>query len=581
MHRIQKGANACRKKDQARWQSYSRTAPIYLAAAFLLLCILSAYMQIGKRLYPADPIRPVIIYFAYTSLLAIWWAAIHSRVTQRNIRVFLSVENILMLFGMTIRFIQEAFWNQMVNEAFSIADMFLARFSGYCTNIAFILIPLIGLYASFGLGKTEEYRFDRRLYALFIPAILLALMVLTNDLHNFVYQALQDEAQNFRYYRPNIGFYLFIAWAFSLLFVRILILYRKSREPGVVKRIRLVPLFITVMLILVNIPHIVTFFLLEYELLGQEVTLFFLEILVWESCILIGMVPVNTHYDEVFDRSTVAMRIVDESGRPYLNSTNAPELSEDMFDLLKQKTTVRTHDNKELHLHKIRGGYSIWQSDVSRTIAVIDELQSSAEKLELEGELLRQEMKTRSDEAAVKEQLRIYNQLTKEVGGQLALLSDLLEERELVADKTELFKKICVIGTYIKRRCNLRLIEQSDGSIQNKDLELCYHDLAGCLRQMDVEADVLWNTTNTLAPEFAIFTVDAFEFLLEYERFELQSIIVAFEIDATLSIQVHSGVGRPEKIPLEELRRMNRENFDMRWKTFEKGYQVFFSNGRY
>lgn len=205
-----------------------------------------------------------------------------------------------------------------------------------------------------------------------------------------------------------------------------------------------------------------------------------------------------------------------------------------MLETLKRQTTVRTPEGQELHLHAIHGGYAVWQSDVSQTIAFIDALQKSAEKLEHEGELLRQELKIRSDEAAVKEQNRIYNQLTDEIGDQLTLLRNLLEKREWVTDKAVLFKKICLIGTYIKRRCNLRLIEQSDGGISNQELALCYQELAGCLRQMGVAAEACWRGAKTLAPEFAIFTLDVFELLLEHERFEPHSINVTFGSDRDL-----------------------------------------------
>jgi hypothetical protein len=129
------------------------------------------------------------------------------------------------------------------------------------------------------------------------------------------------------------------------------------------------------------------------------------------------MVPVNTHYEEVFDRSTIAMRITDEDGRTRLKSAGASELSAEMFSLLKRQAAVRTPEGQELHIHAVRGGYAVWQNDVSRTVAAIDELHKTAERMEHEGELLRQELKVRSDETAVKEQNRIYNQLTDEIGG--------------------------------------------------------------------------------------------------------------------------------------------------------------------
>jgi hypothetical protein len=302
--------------------------------------------------------------------------------------------------------------------------------------------------------------------------------------------------------------------------------------------------------------------------------MYFLEVMVWESCIIAGMVPVNTHYEDVFDRSTIAVQILDKDGRRCLKSTNAPEVPGELFDRLKTQTPVRTPEGHELHLHEIRGGYAVWRRDVSETIAVIAELRKSAEKLEHEGELLRQELKIRSDEAAVKEQNRIYSQLTDEIGGQLLLLRTMLDKHECVADMSGLFRKICLVGTYIKRRCTLRLALQSDENLPNKDLELCYHELAGCLQQMGVETDVFLVDTGTIAPEFAVFALDLFESLLEHEKFELHSINVTFETRNAFSMLVQPRNRPPGPISVDILRRTNKNGYDIQCRASEKGYQV-------
>jgi transposase-like protein len=121
-------------------------------------------------------------------------------------------------------------------------------------------------------------------------------------------------------------------------------------------------------------------------------------------------------------------------------------------------------------MYRLRSGCLIWQQDVSQLRSVIRQLQKTAAELEEEGALLSQELKLRSEEAAVTEQNRIYNQLTAEVGPQLSLLRQLLQKRDAAPDREALFEKICLLGTYVKRRCSLRLIEQSDGTVACEDL---------------------------------------------------------------------------------------------------------------
>ena len=562
---------------------------IYLISTFVVLCIASAYWQISKRIFPADAIRPVLIYSLYATLLAIWCVAIHSRVTQRNMRIYLTAENILMLFGMTIRFIQEMYWYRFTIDVLSINDILLMRFSGYCTNIAFILIPLFGFYASFGLTKTEEYRFNRIWHFLLVPAASLTLIVLTNDVHHFVYKLTYDETRSTLYYHPNIGFNILIGWTFSLLLLRIFMIYRRSLYPGWFmtkeekndsRRIngtrltKLVPLLFTVLIALANIPYIATSFVVEFELLEQEVTLFFLEILVWESCILVGMVPVNTHYDEVFDRSTIAMQIIDKDGRNYLRSHGAPIITPAMFNKLKEIKSVRTPEGIDIHIQPIHGGYSVWQNDVSQTIAVIEELCQSLEELEKDAVFIQNELAIKSEEVAIKEQNAIYNRLITDVGRQISLIRNNLDECCNASDKNLIFKKICSIGIYIKRRCHLRLVEQSDGAISNAELQLSFYEIINYLNDAGIKAEVLWHTTKNLSPEFAIYTLDVFEALLEQELLNIYAISIDFKTDATIFVQVKFCGDVPKKIPVVELQRLCNNHYNIKCHLINEGYQI-------
>ena len=550
----------------------------WVIAAFALFCIVSAYYRVSATLFPDDPIHPPVVFFIYLLLLTVWWNTIRNRVTQSNMRIFLQAEHAFMLIGITTRFLQDAFLPYYSQDVFLYQNTFIMRMSGYFTIIPMIILPLLGLYAAFGLGKAEEYRFNRKWYYLLIPAGILILLTLTNDIHFFVFRSLENAESN-RNYHPNIGLYIIIAWAFTLLFIRIILIYFRGRELRDYSRLSIVPFLIAVFMLLYSVPYAYNSYVMNFELFDYHVFLFFLEAMIWEISIIAGMVPVNTRYEEVFDRSTVAMQIIGGDGRSYLKSASAPEISTWMFDLLKRETTVRTPEGQELHLYAINGGYAIWKNDVSQTIAVIDELQRSAEKLEQEGELLRQELAIRSDEAAIKEQNNIYNQLTEEIGEQLTLLRNLLRKRDSVADKTALFNQICLIGTYIKRRCNLRLALLSDGTEPGRELELCYHELSGCLKQMGVDADVLFNSASRLSPEFAVFTFDVFEFLLEYERFELHSIRAVYETDYAFSAHVHSGRAASGYMPSVELRRMSRKNYNVLCQQSGNGYQVSVRTG--
>jgi hypothetical protein len=68
-------------------------------------------------------------------------------------RAFIFCEAAVMLLWLTIRFVQ---------EAFVFRDIYLVRILGYFICIPAVAIPLLGVYAAFGLGRGDDYRFSRK-----------------------------------------------------------------------------------------------------------------------------------------------------------------------------------------------------------------------------------------------------------------------------------------------------------------------------------------------------------------------------------------------------------------------------------
>ena len=84
----------------------NRKEAMRIAAAFVLLCVVSIYRQAGIRLFPDDPVRPVVVYVVYLALLAGWNGSIKTRITQGNMRIFMLATQAFMFIGITTRFLQ-------------------------------------------------------------------------------------------------------------------------------------------------------------------------------------------------------------------------------------------------------------------------------------------------------------------------------------------------------------------------------------------------------------------------------------------------------------------------------------------
>jgi|GEM_PF-417438 len=544
----------------------NRKAVLRLGTAFLVLCAVSLYRQICRNFYPSDRMYTGIVFAVYLLLIIFWLYRILSRVTQKTMRIFLCAEISVMVFWLTIRFIQESFLYRNIS---------LMRASGYLISVPAVAIPLLGLYAAFGLGKGESYRFQKKWHFTLIPAAALILLAVTNEYHHFMFSAPAGEPRPNLYFHPYIGMYLIFAWAGIFVIARIVVIYRRNRVMQEKSSFyKLLPFCEVILLPLFCIPYALSAFFVTKELIEFSAGVMFIEAVEWEACIFVGLVPVNTQYDMVFDRSTIAMQIVKEDGSMFLKSKRAPVLSERLFSQLQSDGVAFAGSTLELHSYKIHGGYLIWQKDVSKIRPLIAELKKTAGELEQESTLLGEELRTKSEEAKIQAQNHIYDILTEEVGGQLSLLKELLKKRETAEDKNLLFREICLIGTYIKRRCNLRLLEQESGHIEEVDLELAFRDMISSMNQFGIHASMEWKHDTAYSAEFSLFLFDVLEFLIESLRFSPVSVRIAAENLSSFSISVQSDGVRPCEAPREETARINKKGYGTFWQVIPAGYRL-------
>ena len=479
------------------------------AGAFFLLILVNAFKQIMERQFPNSPTTPSIVLLVHTTLLAIWWSSIFHRVTILHIRKFILLENLTMIFWVFMKFLQDMVFYR---------DIEVLRFSGYFISIPMVLVPLLGFYSTLGLGKEQEYRMEKKMYYLLIPAFLLILLMLTNEWHGLVFYTDPSEPQPNLYFHPN--FFLYVLAGFSVVFTvaQLVVIFRRSRNSRYNRVIRGLPFVIVAILVITMIPYMLSSFNIEWELIEFGPAMFFLEIFLWESCIACGLVPVNSRYDEVFDRSTVAMKIISSDGELIRSSAAAePGLDMNRFLLIKKEGTI-TKNGKEYHIAPLSEGYVAWKNDISELEEEMHRLSEIKEELQSDSELLGNEVSTRNREERVRARSEVYNRLSLEVSQQLDELKKIMDRINEIISKWDehfsgyrddepfsaeddelftkertkikwLFLKISALGTYIKRRCNLRLIQLSGENVSVYELALALNDLVNALSVAGVEAE--------------------------------------------------------------------------------------------
>lgn len=494
-------------------------------AATVLLFAVSAYRQLSMRHLPEDFLRPYLVWAVYMLLLFGWQYTISTKITQKSMRIHLTAQNIVSILYLTVRFIQ---------DAFLYANIPWMRFTGYFINIAAIFIPLFGLYGAFYLGKAEDYRIDKKWYLLLIPACFLSVIALTNDFHQFLYYIVPEEPQPNLYFHPYIGTYIIYLWGLWMIAHQVYVIYQRNGTTKSDPLYRkLIPFYEPILLFLFSIPYAATAYVVRFELVEYSAGLIFIIVLCWQLYILTGLIPVNTQYGEVFRRSTVAMQILSPNDERIAVSENAAEITPAMLEALKQNQHFSATEDITMHLHQIPGGYMVWQTDLSQINQALRELQRLNAELEEEQDLLAQEIRIQSDETSIQARNDIYDSLSSEVAGQLVLLTALLSNESLSTDD---WNCICLIGTYIKRFCNLQLTYQEQQMIPISDLAISLQDMAKCMKNIGIRTSLDFCPTSNLEPELILLIMKALEALLEEADFRLASMTI--QISDTVCFEI-------------------------------------------
>ena len=508
--------------------SERKKSVVRLFGAAALLFAVSAYRQLSMRYLPEDFLRPYLVWAVYMLLLLRWQYTITTKITQKAMHCHLTAQNIVSILYLTVRFVQDAFL--YVNIPWM-------RFTGYFINIAAVFIPLFGLYGAFYLGRPEDYRISKKWYLLLIPACFLSVMALTNEWHHFLYYIVPEEPQPNLYFHPYIGTYIVYIWGLSIISYQVYVIYRRNgttKSDSLYRK--LIPFYEPILLLLFSIPYAATAYVVRFELVEYSAGLIFILVLCWQIYILVGLIPVNAQYEEVFRRSTVAMQILSPSGETIAASENAAEITPAMLEALKREQRFSATEDITMHLHPVLGGYMIWQTELSQINQALRELQRLNAELEEEQDLLAQEIRIQSDEASIQARNDIYDSLSSEVSGQLTLLTELLSKESLSEND---WNRICLIGTYIKRFCNLRLTYQEQQTIPMGDLALSLQDMAKCIKNLGIWTSLDFCPTLNLEPELILLIMKALEALLEEVDFRLASMTiqisdtVCFEITGT------------------------------------------------
>ena len=512
--------------------SYSKKRRVSYIAVFV--CVVAALLC--RHVKKTSDIENIILDQSrtclYLGLYIAWGIYLQKRVVNSKIRRCLLEIASLMVFWIFLRSIKY----HILMEVFS------RRMCWYLYYIPCTMIPTLGLNAAILMGEEEEKNTRVRTLALVLPAILLALLVITNDFHQLVFSFPGEKPFSDAEYQYGPIFFAVQIWAIFCLIAMEAILTKKSKIPN--KRRIWLPFFPGALLLIWNLGNVIGISVIRNYFGDMAVVCCLLMSAIYQSCIYCGLIETNTRYTELFQAAGgISAEITDDRWKVWYRSGEFPNITDQMRHDAKYAPLMLEHGIQIKHI-SLRGGHAFWAEDISPVLDQYKELEELQVELTERNRLLQIAYEKEAEKKAIEEKNRLFNLIQNQTKQQIHLLDYYLDElqktdSEEIYDK--LLRKIVVVGTYMKRRKNLILSQkEKQAKLTAEDLKRSLTESCDSLKLCDIKGSFYIDSTiKSLGDDSILTCYDFFEWVIEELIDELQSVFLRIaEIDGQLKIAV-------------------------------------------
>lgn len=464
----------------------------------------------------------------YIGMIAVWGVSLHHRILQNQTRRYLTAIAGLMVLWLTLRTVK-----------YSLYHVDVERYLWYFYYLPMLLIPTFSIAAAMSLGKPEDYRLPRWLILLYIPALVLLTLVLTNDAHQLVFR-FPESVMSGREYSYGIGYYVVAGWEGICSMLALGIILYKCRVPhtNVFLWLPMIPFALVIVYTACYVRGVRWVWVLAGDV---TVSLCLLIAAIFESCIQCRLILSNQGYETLLELTTVPTQITDRSYQVRYASGTVSSVSKEAMEQAVS-TTYAMDQHTLLKGHPVEHGYVFWQEDITKLVEVADALQMTQSELRDVGDVLKSESEQKARWLRITEQNRLYDLIERQTSYQMRLLDQLLGQlrnAENITEAKDILGQIVVIGTYIKRRSNLIFASSQRRTIAVEELRLCLNESISNLRLYGVKCQANLELEGRLPQETAYVVYDLFEAVAESTLSERASLLFyAGAQDGSIAVRI-------------------------------------------
>ena len=254
-----------------------------------------------------------------------------------------------------------------------------------------------------------------------------------------------------------------------------------------------------------------------FGFIEMTAALCFTVVAIWESCIKTGLIQSNSHYDALLKCSGLGVTVVDHDFTVHYCSTDAQLLPKEQMQVATE-APVMLDGGIRVSGSPIKGGYTLYQEDISELLDILDELKILREELKDSNTVFMQNYQMDKRIRALAEKNRLHDELHRQTAKQINLLNDWLTELSQTDDpdqKRELLRRIVVVGAYLKRRNNLILVSEQDGMINEEELNLSIKEMMKNLQIAGVSCAASVQFDRKIPSDVVMRLFDFYEFVVE------------------------------------------------------------------
>lgn len=473
---------------------------LYVALAIFTAMVLRQIARWADA--PLDWFCGMIRSAIYIELFIAWGVSLHRRIIQPQVRRYLTSISVLMVFWMTVRTIRYS-----LDEC-----IWLMRYLWYLYYLPMLLIPLLAVFVALSLGKPDNFRLSKWTGLLYIPTAALLLLVLTNDLHQFVFVFPEDAIVWVNDYSYALGYFLAVGWVVSCTITALVVMLIKCRIPHS-RTVLMLPFAPAVVALIYGVLYYFRVPWLKFLTGDMTVVFCLLIVAILECCIECGLIQSNTGYEELFMVSRLGAQITNQENAVCLASANARALTEEQRISTKTQT-VSADKSMIVKSQPIGFCHVLWQENVAELTEAIEQIEENCRDLAEHNRIRQENLKTRKKILALQEKNRVSDLLHRETAGQIDLIDRMLAQYNTETDdrkRSRLLGGAAVVGAYIKRYGNLLLIGERTETADIRDLARCFDESFINLELLGV------NCLHTLPSDIILATKDMLQVYRSFE----------------------------------------------------------------